>query len=138
MSMRRGGAAVALSVLLGAMIAGCAPSSPEQVCVPELAVTPENPRPGRIVTVQTVRACPVVADEGVRWEVRIQPEDATIPLARAFVEPEADGSFAVRITVPPTIGPGPAIAHIANYWESATCPDDASCAAASVTFDVRE
>ncbi|KAA9144064.1 hypothetical protein F6B41_22350 [Microbacterium lushaniae] len=136
MRSRRSAVALALSILAGATIAGCASSTPEQVCVPELAVTPDAPRPGRIVTVQTVRACP--AEEGVRWEVRIQPEDATIPLARAFVEPEADGSFAVRITVPPTIGAGPAIAHIANYWESATCPDGASCAAASVTFEVRE
>jgi hypothetical protein len=68
--------------------------------------------------------------------VRIQPADATIPIARAFVEPDADGAFSVEVTVPPTIRPGEAIAHISNYWDHAACPENASCAAASVTFDV--
>ncbi|MGP3536552.1 hypothetical protein ACTU3I_17295 [Microbacterium sp. RD1] len=136
--MRRARAYLCVAVVaLTAPLVGCGPLPPGRTCVPELSVTPEDPRPGRIVTVETTHACPVDLPEGARWEVRIQPADERIPLARAFVRPHADGSFAVSITVPPTIAPGPAIAHISNYGEYAKCAEGASCAAASVTFDVR-
>ena len=104
--------------------------------MPELSVTPSDPRPGRIVTVKTVRACAVDLPQGARFEVRIHPQDDRIPIARAFATPSEDGSFSVSITVPPTIRPGAAIAEISNYWDYATCHDSASCAAAEVVFDV--
>jgi len=124
-------------VAIGAFtLPGCVPTSdpPSAVCIPELSVSPENPKPGRIVTVATTNPCP--ASEGTEWAVRIQPDGERIPLAQARVEPDADGSFEVSITVPPTIHPGPAIAWIANYWETQECPDEASCAPAEVRFTV--
>ncbi len=125
-------AAIALGVLA---LPGCVTASPPSaVCVPELTVAPENPKPGRIVTVATTHACP--APDDVEWVVRIQPEGERIPLAQARVEPDADGSFEVSITVPPTIHPGTAIAWIANYWETVECPDGASCAAPEEEFTV--
>lgn len=133
---RRPGAVLALLGLVLAGSAGCGPSG-GVACVPELSVTPDDPRPGRIVTVGTTRACAGALSEGERWEVRIQPADRPIPVARAFVDPEPDGTFTVRITVPPTIGPGPAIAHIANYRVDTPCPGSARCAAPSVTFEVQ-
>lgn len=133
---RRRGTALALLGLVLTALAGCSAAA-DTVCVPELSVTPDQPRAGRIVTVATTRSCAGALPEGERWEIRIQPADARIPLARAFVDPDPDGSFSVRITVPPTIGAGPAVARIADYWDHATCPAGASCADASVTFEVR-
>ncbi len=127
-------AAVAVCALVGSTAVGCSHPAPSAVCVPELSVSPDHPRPGRIVTVSTVRACPVA--EGTKWNVRIQPDDAPIPLAQARVTPDADGSFEVSITVPPTIRPGGAIAWISDYWETVPCPDGASCASAEVRFTV--
>jgi hypothetical protein len=134
---RRGLVLLTVVCTLVPALSGCTSAQPTAVCVPELSVAPDDPRPGRIVEVETVRACPGDLPDGARWEVRIQPDDARIPLARAFVRPDDQGRFAVSITVPPTIRPGAAIAHISNYWDYADCPDGASCAAASVTFDVR-
>lgn len=127
-------AAVAVCAFVGATAVGCSAPAPSSVCVPELSVSPDHPRAGRIVTVSTVRACPVL--EGTEWNVRIQPDDARIPLAQARVAPEADGSFEVSITVPPTIRPGGAIAWISDYWEIVPCPDGASCAPAETRFTV--
>ncbi len=135
MRSTRAAAGILLVCALSPLAACDAPTA--AVCVPELSVTPDDPRPGRIVTVETVRGCPVDLPEGARWEVRIQPAGETIPLSRAFVRPAADGTFAVSITVPPTIRPGAAVAHISNFWDYAVCPDGASCAAAEVTFTVR-
>ncbi|WP_295794085.1 hypothetical protein, partial [uncultured Microbacterium sp.] len=73
---------------------------------------------------------------GPELTVRIQPVGETIPLAQARVTPDPDGSFAVSITVPPTIRPGQAVASISNYWDIATCPEGASCASAAVEFTV--
>lgn len=134
----RATATLVLLACAAGVLAGCAPPAAPNVCVPELSVTPDDPRPGRIVTVETTRSCPGELPEGARWDVRIQPEGERIPIARASVDPEPDGSFAVSITVPPTIAPGRAVAHIANYWDYASCPGSASCAAAAVIFDVRE
>ena len=78
--------------------------------------------------------CPLPA--GAELTVRIQPVGETIPLAQARVTPDPDGSFAVSITVPPTIRPGQAVASISNYWDIATCPEGASCASAAVEFTV--
>ncbi|MFJ6652467.1 hypothetical protein ACIQLJ_06700 [Microbacterium sp. NPDC091313] len=139
--MRRAAASIAwaaAAVVLGATLSGCASAQPTAACVPELSVTPSDPRPGRIVSVETVRACPIDLPDGARYEVRIHPQDDRIPIARAYVTPDADGSFAVSITVPPTIRAGATVAEISNYWEYATCPDGASCAAAEVVFDVSE
>lgn len=122
-------------IVCAAALVGCAPVT-SRVCVPELSVTPEDPKPGRIVTVETVRACPTASD--TLWRVRIQPEGKSIPLAEARVTPDADGSFSVSITVPPTIAPGAAIASIANYWDTQECPEGASCAPAQVSFTVAE
>ncbi|GEM_PF-1968152 len=121
------------------LVVVCAPltsclSAPSTVCVPTLTVDPDNPRPGRIVTVSTTDACPLPA--GAELTVRIQPVGETIPLAQARVTPDPDGSFAVSITVPPTIRPGRAVASISNYWDIATCPEGASCASAAVEFTV--
>jgi hypothetical protein len=127
-------AAVAVCALVGSTAVGCSGPAPSVVCVPELSVSPDHPRPGRIVTVSTVRACPMA--EGTEWNVRIQPDDARIPLAQARVTPDADGSFEVSITVPPTIRPGGAIAWISDYWETVPCPGSASCASAEVRFTV--
>jgi len=126
-------AAIALAAL---SLPGCVSASgpPSAVCVPELSVSPENPKPGRIVTVATTSACPT--PEGTEWFVRIQPDGERIPLAHARVEPASDGSFEVSITVPPTIHPGTAIAWIANYWDTQECPEGASCASAEVRFTV--
>ena len=73
-------------VAIGAFtLPGCVPTSdPPAVCVPELSVSPENPKPGRIVTVATTNPCP--APEGTEWVVRIQPDGERIPLAQARVE----------------------------------------------------
>ena len=57
-------------------------SAPSTVCVPALTVDPDNPRPGRIVTVSTTDACPLPA--GAELTVRIQPVGETIPLAQAL------------------------------------------------------
>src|SRR3546814_10995197 len=113
---------------LGLVVAGLAGCSlpADTACVPELSVTPDEPRPGRIVTVATARACADALPEGERWEIRIQPADKAITVARAFVDPEPDGSFTVRITVPPTIRPGPAVAHLATSSAFASCPRSAS------------
>ena len=138
--MRASLRALLLAGLVGAIglpLSGCG-SPPVSVCVPTLAVSPENPRPGRVVTVKTVHPCPVNLPEGAVWHVRIRPDDATVPLAQAEVRPEADGSFEVSITVPPTIRPGRAIAWISDYWDYAECPDRASCASAEVGFEVAE
>ena len=48
------------------LVVVCAPltsclSAPSTVCVPTLTVDPDNPRPGRIVTVSTTDACPLPA-----------------------------------------------------------------------------
>lgn len=135
--MLRPAAAVVLSVVAGSLLTGCGSPS-DSVCIPTLAVTPENPRPGRIVTVRTVHPCPVDLPRDAVWHVRIQPVDAGIPLAQAEVRPDADGSFEVSITVPPTIGPGRAIAWISDYWDYAVCPDDARCTSAEVAFEVAQ
>ncbi|MEZ3160835.1 hypothetical protein AB1K54_09860 [Microbacterium sp. BWT-B31] len=130
-------AALAVAALALGALPGCLASGPPaSVCVPELTVTPDDPKPGRIVTVATTHACPV--PDGTEWVVRIQPAGKPIPLAEAKVKPDGDGSFEVSITVPPTIGPGSAIAWIANYWDTAQCPSGASCASAEVTFTVAE
>ncbi len=127
----------AVAAAIGISLTGCG-LPPASVCVPTLAVSPENPRPGRIVTVSTVHPCPVELPQDAVWHVRIQPADATIPLAQAEVRPDAGGSFEVSITVPPTIAPGQAIAWISDYWDYAVCPDNASCASAEVAFEVAE
>lgn len=138
--IRRRRAAVSALIAVGAvgaaMLAGCSSSEPARVCVPEMSVTPSDPRPGRIVTVDTVRACPVDLPEGEKLEIRIHPADDRIPIARAFVRPDADGAFTVSITVPPTIRPGATVVEIANWWDYAACPDTASCAAAEGAFEV--
>src|SRR3546814_19561025 len=119
---------------LGLVVAGLAGCSlpADTACVPELSVTPDEPRPGRIVTVATARACADALPEGERWEIRIQPADKAIQVARAFVQPEPDGSFTLRITVPPTIGPWPAGAPIAKYREFDPCPSTPTCLPARV------
>lgn len=107
---------------------------PPSVCVPVLRVEPENPRPGRIVTVTADPACPTT--DGVEWTVRIRPADARIPLAQAIARPDADGTFSVEITVPPTMPAGAATVWITDYWDTAECPDGASCASAEGSFTV--
>lgn len=126
-------AMAALLVIVGAPLTACL-AEPSRVCVPTLAVDPDNPRPGRIVAVSTTNACPLPG--GAELTVRIHPAGETIPLAQARVTPNPDGSFSVSITVPPTIRPGQAVASISNYWDIATCPEGASCAAAAVEFTV--
>lgn len=125
---------LAVSLIAGAALCGCGPAPAASVCVPELAVSPERPKPGRIVIVSTTNPCPV--PQGTRFALRIQPADARIPIAQARAEPSADGSFEVSITVPPTIEAGDAIAWISNYWEVVECPEGASCASALVSFVV--
>ncbi|MEF2255283.1 hypothetical protein [Microbacterium schleiferi] len=126
-------ATATLLVIAGAPLTACM-AEPSRVCVPTLTVEPDNPRPGKIVTVSTTDACPL--PDGAELAVRIRPLGEPIPLAQARVTPEPDGSFSVSITVPPTIRPGQAVASISNYWDIATCPEGASCAAAEVEFTV--
>ena len=130
------GGAVA-AAMIGLSLAGCS-VPPASVCVPSLSVSPDHPRPGRIVTVRTVEPCPLELPADAVLHVRIQPDDATIPIAQAAVRPDEDGSFEVSITVPPTIRPGRAIVWISDYWDYATCPAQASCASAEVAFVVAE
>lgn len=130
-------------LLLGAMLTlpalaatGCSGAfgPPPSVCVPELRVEPENPRPGGIVTVTADRTCPTT--EGMQWILRLQPDDARTPLAQAVAHPDVDGAFSVEITVPPTMPPGRAIVWITNYWDALECPGGASCASAEGYFTV--
>jgi hypothetical protein len=136
--MRSGRVVVAVALVMGGAVglAGCAAwvAPPASVCVPELHIEPQDPRPGRIVTVTADPACP--AAEGTEWTLRIQPEDKPIPLAQAIAKPAADGTFSVEITVPPTMPAGPAIVWLTNYWDTVDCPDTASCAAAEGRFTV--
>lgn len=136
MPVGRALATVALCGLVAAALAACGTvgPAPDRVCVPELHVTPENPRPGRIVTVTADPACPTPA--GTEWTLRIQPADGRIPLSQAIVRPDADGTFSTEITVPPTIAPGPAIVWITDYWDDRECPDGASCASTEGRFTV--
>jgi hypothetical protein len=127
-------AATATLVVLACSALTACLAEPSRVCVPTLTVDPDEPRPGRIVTVSTTDACPL--PESAELTVRIHPVGEPIPLAQARVTPDPDGSFSVSITVPPTIRPGQAVASISNYWDIATCPEGASCAAAEVEFTV--
>ncbi|NYE20602.1 hypothetical protein [Microbacterium immunditiarum] len=130
------GMTFAAIALIALALPGCVSTSdpPSAVCVPELSVSPDNPKPGRIVTVATTHPCP--APEGTEWVVRIQRVDERIPLAQARVKPEPDGSFEVSITVPPTIHPGTAIAWISNYWDTVECPGGGSCVSPEEEFTV--
>ena len=136
MHVRRGVRSLVVLGLLAAALPGCGTSlvPPDAVCVPELHVSPENPRPGRIVTVTADPACPT--PEGTEWTLRIQPADSRIPLSQARVRPDADGTFSTEITVPPTMPAGPAIVWLTDYWDDRECPDQASCASAEGQFTV--
>lgn len=125
---------VVLAVLMLAPACSVSFGPPPSLCVPGLRVEPEGPRPGDLVTVTPDQNCPV--PEGTEWTIRIQPEDARVPLSEATVRPDADGSFALKITVPATIAPGRALVWITNYWDTAECPDGASCVSAEGYFTV--
>lgn len=135
-------------VLLGIVVAGAAAAmllsgcsaagGADGPCVPQLAVSPDDPHPGRIVTVITTHACPVRVLDRESLTIRIHPEGARIPLAQAKAAPAEDGSFAVSITVPPTMPKGPAVVEVSNWWDYAFCPDDAGCPAPQAQFEVGE
>lgn len=136
---------LALAGVLGAAIPGlasCTAGAPPTACIPELTVAPDAPRAGESIEVRSDIPCPGTSPaEG--WTIRILPEGMpstsgnAAPGTEATVVPDANGTFAITMTVPAGMPPGPARVTVSNYYDHVPCDDHGSCAEIGTSLVVR-
>ncbi|OUE30645.1 hypothetical protein BFL35_09010 [Clavibacter michiganensis] len=99
-----------------------------------LAVEPQGPAPGDVITVTFPGACAVVIPpEGLR--ISAVPVDDRSATVRAVLPADAEEPLSAEIRLPDDFPPGGASVGIDDY-PSPACPADASCAAPITAFSV--
>lgn len=133
-------AAAASAGLLVASLSACStpPSgdAPPEAgrCVPLLAVEPQDPSPGDVITVTFPGACAVVVPpEGLR--ISAAPVDDRAATVRATLPADAEEPLRAEIRLPDDFPTGSASVGLDGY-PSPACPADASCAAPITAFSV--
>ncbi|MBF4618433.1 hypothetical protein ITJ44_10155 [Clavibacter sp. VKM Ac-2873] len=103
-------------------------------CVPILAVEPQDPSPGDVITVTFPGVCAVVVPpEGLR--ISAVPVDDRSATVRATVPADAEEPLRAEIRLPDDFPTGSASVGLDDYPAPA-CPADASCAAPVTAFSV--
>ena len=136
MSPPREIAAAASATLL---LTGCTVSGPEEIdatyCVPRVWVTPADALPGDAISVEVESGCDAsTPPDG--WVVVAAPVGQLERAVRLTVDAELEEGFTVTLEVPDDFPPGEAFAGL-EEWDFSGCPDDASCASPTGSFEVR-
>ncbi|GAA4267561.1 hypothetical protein GCM10022256_31730 [Frondihabitans peucedani] len=123
-----------LALVVGAL-AGCAtPAVDRGGCVPRFSIEPGVARVGDSLEFSSRDVCAVDVPR-TGWRVAILVPGSAEARATVRSTETFDGSWTVRIVVPPGVPAGQASVTITN-WDYSSCPDGASCAGPSAEFTV--
>ncbi|MDO8338636.1 MAG: hypothetical protein Q7T15_10335 [Microcella sp.] len=118
-------------------LSGCSTPSPSPAsdyCVPRVAVTPAEVRPGDTIEVEVESGCDAPMPPG-GWVVTAAPVGELDRAVRTTVEEDLADGLAVSIELPDTFPLGEAWAGLLE-WDYGDCADNASCASPSGSFRV--
>ena len=128
---------IALVSAVTLALSGCSTPSPSpgsDYCVPRVSVTPAEVRPGDTITVEVESGCDAPTPPG-GWVMTAAPVGELDRAVRTTVEEDLGDGLTVSIELPDAFPLGEAWAGILE-WDYSGCPDGASCAGPTGSFQV--
>lgn len=133
--------AIGMTVVTAILVSGCAVGAvggegtgSNDYCVPRMTVSPTTVTAGASVTLTSEDVCDVAVPAN-GWQVGAGNTGGGASLVTVRTTESFDGSFKVTLILPEDFPSGEAYVGIDN-WDYSPCPDNASCAAPSISFEV--